>query len=233
MIVYPAIDLRGGQTVNLVQGDFDRETVYDSDPVARARRFAADGAEWIHVVDLDAARGVGDNRDALTEICEAVEIPVQVGGGVRDGSLFRTGAKRLVVGSLLLRDRAAARELLTASPGPLALGLDHRAGQLHLSGWLEESALRLEEVVLWPEVALAAAVVVTDIAADGMLGGPGLDVLSRIKEKCPVPLIASGGVAALGDLTALRKIGADGVIIGRALYEGRFTLEEAICAASG
>src|SRR5688500_4236426 len=112
MIVYPAIDLRGGHTVNLVQGDFDRETVYDSDPVSRANGFVADGAAWIHVVGLDAARGVGENRDTVRAICDAVRIPVQVGGGVRDPSLFETGAERLVVGSLLLRDREAAAELL-------------------------------------------------------------------------------------------------------------------------
>ena len=233
MIVYPAIDLRGGQTVNLVQGDFDRETVYDSDPVARARQFVPEGAEWIHVVDLDAARGIGDNRAVVREICAAVDIPVQLGGGVRDASLLGTGAARLVVGSLMLQDRGTAGELLASSPGRLAVGLDHRAGQLRLSGWLEESAFRLEDVLGWPEMTLAAAAIVTDIAADGMLDGPGLDRLSRVKECCPVPLIASGGIARLEDVTALRALGADGVIIGRALYERRFTLEEAICAASG
>ena len=233
MIVYPAIDLRGGRTVNLVQGDFERETVYDSDPVARARQFAADGAEWIHVVDLDAARRVGDNRPVVQDICEAAQIPVQLGGGVRDTSPFETGAARLVVGSLLLQDRDAAGELLNSSPGPFAVGLDHRAGQLRVSGWLEQSAFRLEEVLAWPEVALAAAAIVTDIAADGMLEGPGLDLLSRIKGLSPIPLIASGGVARLEDVSALGAIGMDGVIIGRALYEGRFTLGEAICAASG
>ena len=233
MIVYPAIDLRGGQTVNLVQGDFDRETVYDSDPVARARQFARDGAEWIHVVDLDAARGTGDNRSVVGQICEAVDTPVQLGGGVRDASLFGTGAARLVVGSLVLQDRGAAHELLRSSPGRIAVGLDHRAGQLRLSGWAEESAFGLEDVLAWPETALAAAVIVTDIAADGMLDGPGLERLSGVKTICPVPLIASGGVARLDDVIALRELGADGVVIGRALYEGRFTLKEAVCAASG
>ena len=233
MIVYPAIDLRGGQTVNLVQGDFDRETIYDAGPVARARQFAAAGAEWIHVVDLDAARGVGDNRALVRELCDAVRIPVQLGGGVRDASLFETGAERLVVGSLFLQDREAARDLLTSAPGRVAIGLDHRAGRLRLAAWLEESAFRLDEVLGWPEIALAAAVIVTDIAADGMLEGPGLELLARTKSICPVPLIASGGVSELGDVTALRKLGADGVIIGRALYERRFTLEEAIFAASG
>ncbi len=233
MIVYPAIDLRGGHTVNLVQGDFDRETVYDADPVARARQFAMDGAEWIHVVDLDAARGVGDNLTAAREICDAVDTRVQLGGGVRDASLFGIGAARLVVGSLLLRDRDAAAELLSTSPGPLAVGLDHRAGRLRLSGWLEESSFLVEDVLRWPEVALASAVIVTDIAADGMLEGPDRDLLLRLKESCPVPLIASGGVARLDDVAALRELGTDGVIIGRALYEGRFSLGEAICAASG
>ena len=233
MIVYPAIDLRGGQTVNLVQGDFDRETVYDKDPVSRAKQFAADGAEWIHVVDLDAARGTGDNSAAVRGICAAVDIPLQLGGGVRDASRFDTGAARLVLGSLLLQERAAAAALLSSSPGPLAIGLDHRAGRLRAAGWLEETDFGLEEVLAWPEVELAAAVVVTDIAADGMLDGLAMDLLARLKERCPVPLVASGGVASLDDVAALRDIGCDGVIIGRALYEGRFQLQEAICAASG
>lgn len=233
MIVYPAIDLRGGQTVNLVQGDFGRETVYDSDPVARARQFAADGAEWLHVVDLDAARGAGDNRDTVRAICAAVDLPIQLGGGVRDASLFETGAARLVIGSLLLHDRQSAAKLLSGSPGRFALGLDHRDGRLRASGWIEESDVEIDEVLRWPEVNLAAAVVVTDVAADGMLDGPGLEILSQVKSTCPVPLIASGGVAQLDDVVSLRQIGSDGVIIGRALYEGRFALQEAICAASG
>lgn len=233
MIVYPAIDLRAGQTVNLVQGDFGRETVYDSDPAARARQFASEGAEWIHVVDLDAARGSGDNRSVVENICTAVDIPVQVGGGVRDASLLEAGAARLVVGSLLLRDRERAGELIAGSPGRIAVGLDHRGGQLRLSGWLERSDFKVEEVLAWPEVALVDAVVLTDIAADGMLRGPDVGLLTRVRGICPVPLIASGGVARPEDLPALKAAGADGVIIGRALYEGRFTLEEALCAASG
>lgn len=233
MIVYPAIDLRAGRTVNLVQGDFDRETVYDADPVAQALAFAAQGAQWIHVVDLDGARETGDSQETIRAICNGVEIPVQLGGGVRDLSLFHTGAARLVLGSLLLRDRAAARGLIESAPDRFALGLDHRAGRLRVAAWQEESAHDLDSVLGWPETALAAAVVVTDISADGMLDGPGFERLSGIKARCPVPLIASGGVGSLDDVVALRELGADGVVIGRALYEGRFTLEEAICAASG
>lgn len=233
MIVFPAIDLLEGRTVNLVQGDFDRGTVYETDPVAQARAFAAEGAEWIHVVDLDAARGSGNNHEVIAAICAAISVPVQVGGGVRDGSLFEIGVRRVILGSLLLQDRLRAAALLEVHPGMVAVGLDHRQGRLRTAAWAKDSELSLTEVLCWPEVAGAAAAVVTAIEADGMLDGPGVSEIAELVGACPVPFIASGGVATLDDLLALRSADVTGVVIGRALYEGRFTLKEAISAASG
>lgn len=230
MIVYPAIDLRAGHAVRLSQGDFSQETVYDDDPVARAEAFRRAGAEWIHVVDLDAARGRGDNRDAIRAIA-ALGVPIQVGGGVRDASLLSEGTQRLVVGSLLLRDRPAAGRLLDAAEGRVAFGLDHRDGRLRVSGWEQDGGFDLAEVLAWEEVARSSAVIVTDIATDGMLTGPNLDSLEVTVRSSPVPVICSGGIGSVEDIAAVTRAGAAGVIVGRALYEGRFTLEEARRAA--
>lgn len=230
MIVYPAIDLRGGQAVRLSQGDFDRERVYDVDPVGRATAFIEAGASWLHVVDLDAARGKGDNSE-LVEAIANLGTPVQTGGGIRDTSLLERGAARLVVGSLLLRDRPRAAALLREAPGRVAFGLDHQGGQLRVAGWEEEGGHHLWEVLEWDEVAGSSTVIVTDIATDGMLTGPSVDWLAETIERSPVPVICSGGVGSLDDVRAIRDSGAAGVIIGRALYEGRFGLGEAIDAA--
>ena len=231
MVVYPAIDLRAGRVVRLSQGDFGEETIYDGDPARIALEFERDGAEWLHVVDLDAARGSDDNRAVIDRMAADLTIPLQVGGGVRDASLLRSGVARVVVGSLLLQDRAAAARLLNDEPDRVAFGLDHRDGELRVSGWKASSGLKLASVLEWDEVARAAAVIVTDIATDGMLGGPNLGVLSDTVDRCPAPVICSGGVGSLDDLRRVRDAGAAGVIIGRAIYEKRFTLREALAAA--
>lgn len=231
MIVYPAIDLRHGQVVRLAQGDFGREQTYDVDPVARAAAFIESGAEWLHVVDLDAAKGDGHNR-ALAESIAALGTPVQFGGGVRDASLLARGVSRLVVGSLLLRDRSQASALVDEAGGRIAFGLDHRGGRLSVSGWQEDGGHELGDVLQWDEVAKASAVIVTDIATDGMLSGPNLQSMSQAVASSPVPVICSGGVGSLQDVRAARDVGVAGIIIGRALYEGRFSLEEALEAAA-
>lgn len=217
--------------MRLVEGDFDRETRFFDDPVEPARRFAEQGAEWIHIVDLDAARGSGDNRKAISRIRGEVGVKIQVGGGVVDGSLFDEGVDRVVVGSLLVRDRDTAGRLVADHPGRVALGLDHRDGLLRVGGWEESSGIALSEVLTWPEVEAAAAVVVTDIASDGTLAGPSLDSLSRVVASAPCSVIASGGVGGLSDIVAVAGLGVEGVIIGRAFYDGRFTLPEALAAA--
>ena len=231
MDLYPAIDLRGGRCVRLYQGDFDQETVYGDDPVAQARRFADAGAPWVHVVDLDASRGQGSNRDIVTAIAAAVgPTPVQTGGGVRDGSLLDEGVGRVVLGSLAVDDRAATAALVVGHPGRVAIGLDHRDGELRTRGWEEGSGVRLTDALAWPELAGAAAFVITNIAKDATLEGPDVEGLTAAVEATSIPVIASGGVGTLDDLRALAATGVAGVIVGKALYEGRFTIEEALTA---
>jgi phosphoribosylformimino-5-aminoimidazole carboxamide ribotide isomerase len=234
--LYPAIDLRGGRVVRLLQGDYDRETTYGDDPVAVALSFAEAGAGWIHVVDLDAAKS-GDpvNRPVVAAIAAAVRggASVQTGGGVRSAAdaaaLARLGVARVVMGSAAVKDpalvEAAADEL------PVAVGLDHREGELAVHGWTEGSGVQLSTALEW--YPRAAAFVITDIGRDGMLQGPDTEGLAAAAAATQVPVIASGGVASLDDITALAQIpGLGGVITGKALYEGRFTVAQALAVLS-
>jgi phosphoribosylformimino-5-aminoimidazole carboxamide ribotide isomerase len=238
--LYPAIDLRGGRCVRLHQGDFARETVYGDDPVAVARRFVADGAPWLHVVDLDAARtGEPVNRAVVAAVAAAVDVPVQSSGGVRDEdaatALLDAGVTRVVVGTAAVEDPDLVARLAAAHPGRVAVGLDTRSGEVAVRGWTEGSGIPLADVV--PRVAElgAAALVVTDIARDGTLTGPALDGLAAVLAATPVPVVASGGVGTLEELRALATLDAGGrclagAIVGTALYEGRFTVAEAVAA---
>ena len=230
MDLYPAVDLRGGRCVRLFQGDFAQETVYGEDPVEVAKRFEEAGAPWIHVVDLDASRGDGSNVELVVEIAAAVSVPVQTGGGVRDGSLLERGIERVVLGSIAVNDRAAAGALVERYGTRTAIGLDHRGGELRTRGWEERGGVELLDAATWPEFRKAGAFVVTDIARDGALQGPDLEGYERLVSLTDVPVVASGGVAGLEDLRALRALGVAGVIVGKALYEGRFTIEEAVSA---
>ncbi len=232
MDLYPAIDLRAGRCVRLYQGDFARETVYDDDPVERARRFEAAGAPWIHVVDLDASRGQGTNSDVVAAIAAAVSVPVQSGGGVRDAALLDRGVARVVVASLAVADRARAGELVAGHPGRVAIALDHRDGELRVRGWEEGSGVALLDAVGWPEFSVAAALVVTDIARDATLEGPDLAGLRSVVASTEVPVIASGGIGSLDDIRAVADEGAAGVIVGKAIYEGLFSVEEAVAACA-
>jgi phosphoribosylformimino-5-aminoimidazole carboxamide ribotide isomerase len=235
MDFYPAIDIRGGRCVRLHQGDYEQETVYGDDPVAVAKAYEAAGAPWIHVVDLDAARGQGSNRELVVAVAQSVAVPVQTGGGVSDASLLQDGVSCVVLGSMVMRDRAGAAALIAANPGRVAVGLDHRDGELRVHGWQEGSGVPLLEAVAWPELAEAVVFIVTNIARDATMSGPDLEGLEAVMAASSVPVVASGGVGSLDDLEALRYLGAYGVIVGKALYEGRFTVEEAIavCAPSG
>jgi phosphoribosylformimino-5-aminoimidazole carboxamide ribotide isomerase len=226
--LYPAIDVRGGRVVRLHQGDFAQETVYDDDPIAVAKSFAAAGAPWIHVVDLDAARQTGSNRDVVLAIRDAVGIRVQASGGVRDGSLLDAGVDRVVVGSAAIDDPDLVRSLSAAHPGRVAVGLDHRDREVFYRGWEEGSGRQLLDLARELAVPGLAAFVITDIARDAMLVGPDLDGLVAVRDATPVPVIASGGVASLADLAALRDLGVAGVIVGKAIYEGRFGVQEAV-----
>jgi phosphoribosylformimino-5-aminoimidazole carboxamide ribotide isomerase len=233
--LFPAIDLRGGRVVRLQQGDYDQETVYGDDPVAVARAFEAAGAPWIHVVDLDAARRAGSNRAVVVDVAHAVSVPVQTGGGVRDGSLLDEGVARVVVGSAAVEDPELVRRLASEYPDRVAVGLDHRDGEVRVRGWEQGSGRNLLDLV--EELALpgVGAFVITDISRDAMLGGPDVKGLTTVRQRTAVPVIASGGVGSIADITALRDTGVAGVIVGKAIYEKRFTVEEAVaaCAASG
>ncbi|MCJ7672878.1 MAG: 1-(5-phosphoribosyl)-5-[(5-phosphoribosylamino)methylideneamino]imidazole-4-carboxamide isomerase [Acidimicrobiia bacterium] len=243
MIIYPAIDLRAGRAVRLEQGDFARETVYDDDPVAVARAFAAAGAEWIHVVDLDAARtGEPANVAKVEAIAAAVSCPIQVGGGVRSvaaaGALLSAGVARVVVGTAAVEHPELVDELCASHPGRIAVGLDAHGREVAVRGWVEGSGADLLELAARFEQVGVDALVVTEIGRDGMLVGPDLDQLEEVLGGTPLPVIASGGVGALEDLVALGALEPGGrhlagAIVGKALYEGRFTLGEALAAAGG
>jgi phosphoribosylformimino-5-aminoimidazole carboxamide ribotide isomerase len=236
--VYPAIDIRDGRCVRLVQGDYDRETVYREDPVEQARDFAAAGARWIHVVDLDAARtGEPVNRSAIAAVAAAVDVQIQAGGGVRDQAsaeaLFECGVARVVLGTAALERPALVR--LLAKRCSVAVGLDERDGEIAVRGWRRGSGRSTLDLVKEFEDAGVAAFVVTEIGRVGTLEGPDLDGLGSVLEATSIPVIASGGVGFVTDLVALGDLrrgerGLDGVIIGRALYEGRFDLGQALAA---
>jgi len=246
---YPSIDIRAGRCVRLRQGDFDQETVYGSDPVAVALRFAADGASWVHVVDLDAARGEGRaNRDVVAAIARALtrvgsEARVQYGGGVRsvDGAqeLWSLGIARVVVGTAAVRDPSLVSQLACLRPEGVAVAADARAGEVATQGWEEGSGLSLAELLARYEHAGVAAVVMTAIERDGTLDGPDVAGLRAALDATALPVIASGGIGTLDDLAALARLSVGGrhlagAIAGRALYEGRFTVAEGVaaCAAS-
>jgi phosphoribosylformimino-5-aminoimidazole carboxamide ribotide isomerase len=234
MDLYPAIDLRGGRVVRLAQGDFGRETAYRDDPVVVAREYETAGAPWIHVVDLDAARGTGHNRELIASIAASVRTPLQCGGGVRDDdaaeALLGLGVRRVVIGTAAVERPELIARLGARHPGRVALGLDHRDGEVRVRGWTERSGEQLLDLVAAAGVYHVAAVIVTDIGRDGTLVGPDLEGLGAVVRATNLPVIASGGVGSLDDLRAVGGVGVSGVIVGRALYEGAFTVEEAVSA---
>lgn len=233
--LYPAIDLRGGRVVRLVEGDYDAETAYSDDPVDTALAFAAAGAPWVHVVDLDAARS-GDpvNRPIITAIAAALagRASLQTGGGVRTEAdaeaLAAAGVTRVVMGSAAIADPPLVGRV--AGIMPVAVGLDHRAGEVAVHGWTQGSGVQIDEALGWfPD---AAAFVITDISRDGRLEGPDLEGLAAARLATATPVIASGGVADLADLRALAATGVAGIITGKAIYERRFTVAEAVAACA-
>ena len=240
MELYPAIDLRGGRCVRLRRGDYAAETVYDDDPVGVARRFAAAGVRWIHVVDLDAARtGEPANLAVVEAICAAVSCQVQAGGGVRSaeaaGALLASGVARVVVGTAAVERPELVDDLCVMHPGKVAVGLDARGREVAVRGWTQPAGADLVQLAGRFDAAGAAALVVTEIGRDGMLEGPDFDQLTAVLGATGLALIASGGVASLSDLTRLRDLRVGrrslaGAVAGTALYEGRFTLEEALAA---
>lgn len=240
MDLFPAIDLRGGRTVRLAQGDFGREVVYGADPLDRALAFEAAGAQWLHVVDLDASRtGEPSNRALVVRIAAAVKARVQAGGGVRSAAdveqLLGAGVARVVMGTLSVTNLELFAGVAGRWPGQVAAAVDHYGGEVRLRGWTQRSGRNVTDVVGELASAGAAAVVVTDIARDGLMCGPDLAGYRELLRAVDVPLIASGGVGSLDDLRRLAWLQANsrrlaGVVVGRALYEGRFGVADAVAA---
>lgn len=236
MQIWPAIDLRGGKCVRLLQGDYRRELIFDDDPAAVARRMVEQGAEHLHLVDLDGARdGRPGNLESVRAILAAVDIPCELGGGIRDeaiiAQLLATGLSRLVIGTRALGDPNWLRMCARRWPGRIVLGIDARDGQVATDGWLKTSSAAAEDLARQFDTEPLAAIIYTDIATDGMLGGPNLAAMRRMHEAIRLPLVASGGVTTADDVAALAAVGLTGCIIGRALYENRITLPEALAAA--
>ena len=238
MIVYPAIDIRGGRCVRLVEGDFNRETVFDADPADAAERWASTGAEWLHVVDLDGAKGgSAANLDTITAIRGRVSIPIQVGGGIRTRAdidqLLGIGIERFILGSVAVSQPELVESLLATYGERIAVGLDARDGKLATDGWLQQSDVSAVDLAIRLIQAGLRTVIYTDIRRDGTLSGPNLEALAEMVGIPGLDVIASGGIGSLDDVAAVARAGAAGVIIGRALYDGRFTLEDALTVAGG
>lgn len=236
MILYPAIDLKDGACVRLLRGDMDRATVFGTDPAAQARAFAAAGAGWLHLVDLNGAfAGRPVNAAAVEAILAAVSVPVQLGGGIRDmetveGWLAR-GVSRVILGTAAVENPALVRGAARAFPGRIAVGLDARRGRVATKGWAEDTGIEVADLARAFEDAGVAAIIFTDIDRDGAMSGPNLAATEALARAVAVPVIASGGVSRLADLIALRDTGViAGAITGRALYDGALDLGQALAA---
>jgi phosphoribosylformimino-5-aminoimidazole carboxamide ribotide isomerase len=241
VILYPAIDIRGGGAVRLLQGDYERETAYDADPVDAAVRWAGEGARYLHVVDLDGAKaGEPRNLEAVRRIATAVDCPIQVGGGLRDGesvgAVLDAGAERVVIGTAALRDPVFLDEMLARHGERVVVSVDAREGRVALAGWTEAGKEGVVEAVAELSSRGVARFLCTAIEVDGTMEGPAIEELGLIAAATEAKVIASGGVGGLSDLEALAREAApnvEGAIVGRALYERRFTIAEANAALTG
>lgn len=234
MIIYPAIDLRGGRCVRLVEGDFSRETIFDADPVVAAERWAECGAEWLHLVDLDGAV-VGEpvNHEAIRRIRQAVSIPIQLGGGLRLDehitAAFDHGIDRVVLGTVAIRSPEFVTAAVERWGDKIAVGLDARDGRLAADGWLDQTDSLAIDVARALQQAGVQHFIFTDISRDGTLKGPNLPALATMVQAVPgANVIASGGVGHRNDIREAKATGVAGIIIGRALYDGRVDLADAI-----
>jgi phosphoribosylformimino-5-aminoimidazole carboxamide ribotide isomerase len=235
--LYPAVDVQGGRVVRLRQGDAHQSTAYADDPLAVAQAFVADGARWVHFVDLDRALGRGENRELARHFLASAPGQVQVGGGLRTAAaiaeMLDWGATRVVIGTKAATDPALVDALLAAhGPDRLAIGIDARDGQVAVRGWTETFDLTATDLARRVRQQGARTVIYTDVARDGMLTGPDL-AGAKALAAFGLDVIASGGVATLADVGAVRSAGLSGAIVGRALYEGRFTVREALACLAG
>ncbi|MBP89989.1 MAG: 1-(5-phosphoribosyl)-5-[(5-phosphoribosylamino)methylideneamino]imidazole-4-carboxamide isomerase [Planctomycetaceae bacterium] len=237
MQIWPAIDLRGGKCVRLQQGDYNRETVFGDDPAEMARRWVDQGAECLHLVDLDGARdGTVANRRAVTAILDTVDIPSELGGGVRSEQTIQewldAGIARLVIGTKAIKEPDWFRKMCQQYPDRLVLGIDARDGHVATDGWLDTSDVSAIEMAAQFTSEPIAAIVYTDIATDGMMAGPNLAAMREMNNAIDIPVVASGGVTSVEDVQQLARINMAGCIIGRSLYEGKLTIADAVNAAN-
>ena len=238
MEVIPAIDLLGGKCVRLYQGDYNQASVFNDNPVEVAREFCAEGATRLHVVDLDGAKeGKSVNLPVIEAIVKAIDIPVQVGGGLRDRTgvfnLLNTGVKRAILGTVAVEKPDLVTQLCDEFPQQIVVGIDARDGKVATRGWLETSEVLATDLARRMAQQGAAAIIYTDIHRDGTLAGPNMDALRELAESIDIPVIASGGVSSLTDLlslSSLELIGVTGAIVGKAIYTGDVSLKEAVRA---
>jgi phosphoribosylformimino-5-aminoimidazole carboxamide ribotide isomerase len=241
MKLYPAIDLKDGHCVRLKQGAMDQATVFNTDPAAQAQSFAAAGFEWLHCVDLNGAfAGGARNGEAIAAIRAAITLPIQLGGGIRDRAgiehWLEAGITRVILGTVAVRDPALVKTAARAHKGRIAVGIDARDGMVAVEGWAETSTLSVTGLARRFEDAGVAAIIYTDIARDGMLQGVNVDATAALARAVSIPVIASGGVAGIADIAALmaaKEPNIDGVVIGRALYDGRIDPAAALRLAKG
>ena len=238
MIIIPAIDIKGGKCVRLEQGRMDCETIYSEDPVKVAKRWQEGGAEIIHIVDLDAAcEGRPVNHEIIKSIAEAVDVPLQVGGGIRDidsaeAYLSLNQIKRVVVGTAAIKDESFLHLLIEKHPGRVAVGIDAKDGKVAIRGWVDVTDTEAFELAQKLEGTGAACIIYTDISRDGMLAGPNIEATKKLADSISIPVVASGGVSKIEDITALTRTGVQAAIVGKALYSGAVELEEAIVQGS-
>jgi phosphoribosylformimino-5-aminoimidazole carboxamide ribotide isomerase len=241
MIIFPAIDIRGGRCVRLVQGRADQETVYGRDPAVMGQRWQDEGAAWLHVVDLDGAfNAAPQNLEVIRRLRQQVSIPIQLGGGIRSldtmATYIEAGIDRLILGTAVLKDPELVATALTTYPGRIALGLDARNGLLAVEGWTETTGRTAAQVAEELASLNPAAIIYTDISRDGVKKGVNLPATGALARATRIPVIASGGVSSLEDIKALlplEPLGVMGVITGKALYDGNLDLKEAIRVAAG
>jgi len=238
VIIFPAIDLKDGRCVRLRQGDMAQATVFNDDPAAQARDFEAAGFEWLHLVDLNGAfAGRSVNASAIRSIIAAIKIPLQLGGGIRDRDAIEqwlaAGVARVILGTVAVSNPTLVADAARAHPGRIAVGIDARNGKVAVKGWAEEASISAPELARQFEGAGVTAIIFTDISRDGMMAGANVDSTMALAQAVSIPVIASGGVNGVQDIDRLRDCGApiEGVVVGRALYDGRITPREAIEAA--